>query len=72
MCTLLFLVFEVPPPSKRTRTMKDKGVKQLQSKALDSKEIGEDTQEYVLWCTHVQLYHNLIPTGMYTIIIYDH
>lgn len=43
--------FEMPPPSKRVRTMEDEGVEQLQSTALDSEEItttGEDGQEDVL------------------------
>ncbi len=46
---------EVPPPSKRMKTMKDEGVKQLQPKALDSEEIGEASQ--------MQLYLNYIPTS---------
>ena len=60
--------FEVPPPSKRVRTMDDEGVEQLQPTALDSEETtttGEGEQERVLWCTcshaHVLLYPNHIP-----------
>ena len=46
--------FEVPPPSKRVRTMDDEGVEQLQPTAPDSEETtttGEGEQECVLWCT---------------------
>ena len=67
---------EEPPPSKRVRTMEDKGVEQLQPTALYSEETittGEAAQEHVLWytctcvysCTLITYPHTCVPLTNY-------